>query len=78
MTVAEQEVLSAVYELADGRPVLVSYDKIADRLGTTLTAVKSFSLLLKNRNFAIVTFEGVQLTPTGLEQAKNEREVFTD
>jgi hypothetical protein len=78
MSFAEQEILSAIYELGGGDATLISYDELAVRLATTITAVKTIAYLLQNRRLAIVTLGGVQLTPIGLEQAKHEREVYTD
>jgi hypothetical protein len=78
MSFAEQEVLTAVYDLAGGRAVLIPYDKVAARLGTTITAVKTISILLQSHKLAIVTFGGVQLTSAGLEQANNDSAVYSD
>ena len=78
MSFAEKEMLSAIYDLGLGRAVLVPFDKVAAHLGTTITAVRTISMLLQNRNLAMVTFGGVQLTPAGLNQAKDEHEVYTD
>ena len=78
MSFPEQEVLAALYDLGGGQAVFLSYDKVAARLSTTITAVKNIAPLLQNRSLAIVTFGGVQLTTAGLEQAKNEREIYSD
>ena len=70
MTNEERAVLQAIFDLCDGRPALVSYDEIAVRLATTLTAVKTLSALLRSRGLAVVTFGGIQLTSIGLDQAR--------
>ncbi len=78
MSSAEQEVLVAIYELGGGQAPPISFDKLAERMATTITAVKTIALLLQNRKLAMVTFGGVQLTATGLDQAKYEREIYSD
>lgn len=73
MTNEEDDIIRAVYDLADGEPELVTYDQIAFQLGTTMTAVEMLSGLLQRRNLAVVTLAGLQLTGTGQEYARLER-----
>jgi len=70
MSNEEREVVRAVFDLSGGHAALVPYDEVAIRLGTTITAVKTLSALLRTRNIAVITFGGIQLTPAGLEQAR--------
>ncbi len=72
MTDEERELLRAVFELSNGERVLVPFDDIAVRLGTSVTTTRTLSALLRSRNVAVVTFGGVQLTVAGLNQARLE------
>ena len=72
MSNEERELLRAIFDLSNGQYVLVPFDEVAIRLGTSVTATRMLSSLLGSRKLALVTFGGIQLTGTGLEQARLE------
>ena len=70
MTNEEWDVVRTVFDVSGGRQTVVPYDEIAVRLGTTITTVRTLAALLRVRNLAVVTFGGIQLTPSGLAEAR--------